>query len=134
MAMNMKKKKPSPETSRVTPSINRSVPSGAPEVKHAASVPAKKAAAPKRVAVVDYPLEGEIVKSPHYTLRIGASETDAVEVSIDGKEWQACRPNVGYWWYDWSGYSAGGHSIVARVKSSAARYSKSKLRHFTVLI
>lgn len=124
----MKKKKASPQSpsnagSRPSPSIH--------PAKPARTAPRPSAA--KRYAVIDYPLAGEIVTSPHYAFRIGAGGADRVEVSIDGKEWQPCRPAAGYWWFDWSGYNAGPHQIRARIPSGK-RFLVSKPRQFTALV
>jgi hypothetical protein len=88
----------------------------------------------KLYVVIDFPMEGEIIRSGSYTFRLGGSPADRVEVSIDKRDWQACRPEVGYWWYDWSGYSAGPHTVQARISPSGKRAVKSKPRQFTVLI
>ncbi len=92
------------------------------------------AAVSKNYAVIDYPLEGEIITSAWYSVRIGASQTDRVEVSFDGKAWQPCRQSNGFWWYDWSGYGSGAHSVSARVFVNGKPPLKSKARQFTVLI
>ena len=64
---------------------------------------------------LDYPQKGEAVMSDHYTLRLTVPEGAAfVEVSIDDGAWQPCRFSVGHWWYDWSGYEAGRHTLRAR--------------------
>jgi hypothetical protein len=96
-------------------------------------VKAAKPAAPKGYAVVDFPQEGEIVTSAHYAFRIGASAADRAEVSVDDRDWAACRFNSGYWWFDWSGYGSGPHTVVARIPGNKG-FVKSKPRHFTVLI
>jgi hypothetical protein len=99
--------------------------------------PARKAPAKKRVAKtaapilnqdvkqtcaasIDYPQAGEIIVSPQYTLRITAPEGLAVEVSIDDGAWQPCRYSVGHWWFDWSNYPAGRHTVCARVSGTEA--------------
>jgi hypothetical protein len=99
----------------------------------AAAKKTRKTEAPKSYVVIDHPMPGEIVRSAWYTFRIGASPADRVEISVDGKEWQPCRPAAGYWWYDWSGYGAGAHEIQARTPSGS-RFATSKPRRFTVLI
>jgi hypothetical protein len=93
---------------------------------------APRAVVPAAV-VIDYPMEGEIVASARYTFRIGTPAKEGIEVSVDGKDWVACRPSAGYWWYDWSGYGSGAHRIEARVPAGK-RYAKSGVRSFTVLI
>jgi hypothetical protein len=86
----------------------------------------------RRFVRVDYPTEGETITSQTYSFRISASQTDRVEVSIDHREWSPCRPSVGYWWYDWSDFGAGPHSLLARILSEGKRNLKSKPREFTV--
>jgi len=108
-----------------------------PAVSPAASKPASKpraSAAPKAYAVIDHPMEGEIVRSRHYTVRAGASATNRVEISINGKEWMPMRFSVGFWWFDWHGYGAGAYEFEIRAASPTGRYAKSKPRRFTVLI
>ncbi len=82
---------------------------------------------------VDYPQVGEILTSPQYAIRISTSATEGVDISIDGKEWQPCRESVGFWWYDWSGFGAGVHTVVARI-AAGKRSLKSKPRSFTAII
>ena len=55
------------------------------------------------------------------------------EISIDDEEWLPCRQSVGYWWYDWSHFTVGHHSLQARIPSAGTRELKSKPRQFTVL-
>lgn len=81
---------------------------------------------------VSYPKEGERVTSKQYTFCIEAPEIDRVEVSIDGNDWQPCRPAVGYWWYDWSGYMDGQHDLVARSRNPKGEESVSAPRRFKV--
>ena len=101
----------------------------------ASSRPAGKTPAKKESITIDYPLEGEIITSSCYALRITTKSSSGVEVSIDGKEWLPCRESVGFWWFDWSGYNAGPHNVVARILlPSGKRGSKSSPRQLTVLI
>jgi hypothetical protein len=83
---------------------------------------------------VDYPLEGEIVASAAYTVRITAGTPQSVEVSLDGEGWLPCRESVGHWWYDLSGYRAGVHTLDARMKNAAGKTVKAKPRQFTVIV
>lgn len=67
---------------------------------------------------LDYPAPGESITGEQYTLRVGAAaDVESAEVSINGGPWQACRPAIGYWWFDWSGYEGGKHRLVARVRT-----------------
>jgi hypothetical protein len=100
-----------------------------PEAK-APEKPARKKAAAKAL-VVDFPAEGELVLSQDYTIRITASEEGAVELSLDGGPWLACRESVGYWWYDWKP-TPGDHEAAARVKKATGRFAKSDVRRFRV--
>lgn len=67
------------------------------------------------ITIIDFPRDGERITSPAYTLKmIPNSSTNNVRVSIDGGDWlQARREPDGYWYYDWSGYSEGTHTIKA---------------------
>jgi hypothetical protein len=99
----------------------------APKTSEETNVPGK------HYVGLDYPQVGEILTSPHYAIRVSTSATEGVSISIDGKEWQPCRESVGFWWYDWSGFSAGVHTVVARI-SVGKRFLKSKPRTFTALV
>lgn len=82
---------------------------------------------------VDYPREGENISSHHYTFRIGIPvEAERVEISINGSPWQPCRPAVGYWWYDWSGYEPGSHQAAIRALTPDGREEVSEARSFSV--
>ncbi|MBK8576141.1 MAG: hypothetical protein IPN90_10880 [Elusimicrobia bacterium] len=81
---------------------------------------------------VDFPQVGEILTSGQYSIRVSTSATEGVEISIDGKEWEPCRESVGFWWFDWSGFGAGVHTVVARILVGK-RFMKSKPRSFTAI-
>src|SRR5438270_5168402 len=84
-------------------------------------------------AAVDFPQEGERISSSHYTFRIRAPlNAEKVEVCIDGSPWQLCRYSASFWWYDWSGYSAGEHELVARILPFDSRNHLLKTRRFVV--
>jgi hypothetical protein len=75
---------------------------------------------------IEYPKHGESIGSREYTLRIaGPANVEAVDVSIDQGPWLACRGEVGYWWYDWSGYSDGDHELIARTRAANGRWRMS---------
>ena len=83
--------------------------------------------------VLDYPKEGEIITSPHYTLRFGATdEAQMVEVSIDGGPWQECRKAGGHFWFDWAHYMSGRHVIAARAWLFADQIEETDPRHVVV--
>lgn len=83
--------------------------------------------------IVDFPQEKEVISSAEYTLRLGASpDAQNVEVSIDGGDWRACRQAVGYWWFDWSGYSKVAHKLSARVMTQDGRTIYGDPRAFSV--
>lgn len=87
----------------------------------------KKTAAPKIAdtvkpgevcAVLDHPQQGEKITAPHYTFRVGTiGDIARVEISLDAGPWQACRNAVGYWWYDWSGYTSGRYQLAVRAQT-----------------
>jgi hypothetical protein len=141
----MKKKKTEAVSAKLPKSAPQAVPaqvSAAPALKEpkapsdrqgrppAAAARAPKA--PRQTVTVDFPLEREIVTSAEYTVRISTTAVQGVEVSIDGKEWRPARESVGFWWYDWSGYGAGPHTVEARIPSGK-RFLKSKPRQFTAI-
>jgi hypothetical protein len=90
--------------------------------------------AEKATLVLDYPLEGEILTSHSYCIRLTALQPRSVEICLDGKRWLSCRESVGHWWYDWSGFRSGGYTITARMTDKNGKVSKTKDRQFTVLI
>ena len=110
----------------------RTTAKAAPSAK-APVVAEKIEAVGKNYVVVDYPQEGEIVTTPTYTLRVSTSAVENVQISIDGRSFEPMRESVGFWWYDWSGYGAGAHTVVSRILVGK-RPQKSKARSFTVLI
>lgn len=82
---------------------------------------------------VEFPKEGETLAHPTYTFRIGAlPEAKNVEISIDNGEWRACRESLGLWWYDWSDYTKGGHTLSARARFGTDMTAVSAPRRFTV--
>lgn len=82
---------------------------------------------------VDFPRQNEVVAAKDYTVRISAPEgAVGVEVAVDQGDWQACRPAVGYWWYDWSGYEEGEHELIARAKGPDGKTSSSGACEFFV--
>jgi hypothetical protein len=74
-----------------------------------------KAKKEKDYIVIEFPQENELINNSSYAIRIKASNASFVIVSIDDGEWVACYNSVGYWWYDWSGYTPGDHKIIARI-------------------
>lgn len=83
--------------------------------------------------VIDYPKNLETITSRHYTLRIGASDCNGVDVSIDDQAWQPCRNACGYWWFDWNNLTPGTHQMVARLNKRNGEYLISKRRRFKVI-
>jgi hypothetical protein len=69
----------------------------------------------KDYIVIDHPKNNEVIGKGAYSLRIGASKCDKVEISIDDQPWHVCRHSVGYWWYDWNCNAPGSHQAVARL-------------------
>lgn len=83
--------------------------------------------------VIDYPKNLETITSRHYTIRIGASNCQSVDVSIDDQPWTPCRFSVGYWWYDWNDIQPGTHQIVARLNKPNGEFLISKRRRCKVV-
>ncbi len=67
------------------------------------------------VSSIDFPFEGELIISPHYSIRATAKDARAVEVSIDAGPWKQARSADGHWYYDWTGYAPGAHVVCVRV-------------------
>lgn len=83
---------------------------------------------------VDFPAQEEGISARQYSFRFGAiPSADRVEVSIDRGPWLACRPSVGYWWYDWSGFGPGVHRVTARAAAGTSTPVVSKQRRFQVV-
>jgi hypothetical protein len=82
---------------------------------------------------VDYPQKGEQITGSRYSIRISAAQgLRDVEVSIDKGAWLSCRQTDGYWWFDWSAFSTGNHSIAARARNIEREFDSSRRHSFTV--
>jgi hypothetical protein len=82
---------------------------------------------------ITHPAKNETVTHPSYTLQIAVSEPAAnVQVLIDEGDWQPCREALGAWWYDWSGYHASEHKVVARLCLADETIELSEPRIFEV--
>jgi hypothetical protein len=104
------------------------------KLKPAASKRAAKAAAPKKKALsvsIDYPQEGEVVRSGHYSIRLTAAAS-AVQVRIGGGDWLDCRESVGHYWLDWM-TATGDALIEARARSGKGRWSAVSARAVSVI-
>lgn len=72
----------------------------------------------KTMLAVDYPRQNEVVSSAQYTIRVFAPENaKSVGICIDQGKWMACRHSVGFWWFDWSGYSNGEHEVTVSMET-----------------
>lgn len=80
---------------------------------------------------MDYPAEGDRLTCDVYTIRIHAETPLAVELSLDGSPWQACRESLGFWWYDWAGYLPGRHELKVRRLGPDGRWLESSVRTVT---
>ena len=64
---------------------------------------------------IDYPQNNETVYCGHYCFRLGSRKPcSAMQVSINGGEWQNCRQANGYWWYDWWNFNTGNFYLEAK--------------------
>jgi len=73
--------------------------------------------------LIDYPTDGELLSGVHYAIRIGASGGNC-QISFDGQNWNDCRQNAGYWWYDWSYFLPGTYRINARLVDDTGKVIK----------
>lgn len=84
----------------------------------------------KKVVAIEYPRHNETITSNSYTIHIAAMPgAKKVEVSIDESVWEPCRQSGSSFFYDWFGFSAGEHEIVARVHLSDGRYHTTERRY-----
>lgn len=68
-------------------------------------------------AGIEFPRRGEVITSSEYSFRIAApTQSQSVEASIDGGGFMPCRLSEGRWWFDWSGYASGYHTIRVRIE------------------
>ncbi|MDR1195628.1 MAG: hypothetical protein LBL00_04025 [Endomicrobium sp.] len=65
--------------------------------------------------IIDHPIEMETIYGNHYAIRVGASPDGYVEISFNNGEWQPCRYDAGYWWFDWTYFSKGDYAIAVRL-------------------
>ena len=88
-----------------------------------------KLTASDEYVVIDHPRNLETISTGHhYAVRIGASDCNGVDISINDQPWQPCRHAIGFWWFDWANYPAGTHQIVARMHKPNGEYLISKRR------
>jgi len=66
---------------------------------------------------VESPEEGELITRSHCSFRISADEAKEVSVSIDSGPWRPCRPQAGFWWYDWARFADGRHAVEAMMRA-----------------
>ena len=82
---------------------------------------------------IEFPQRGETIISPKYAFRVGvAGAADRVDLSIDHGRWLPCRNAAGYWWYEWSGYDDGRHTVKARARGRDGRWLVSLPHDFLV--
>ena len=82
---------------------------------------------------IDYPGSGETIAPSSYTFRVSATEPlIEAEISIDRGPWERCRHACGFWWYDWTGYGAGSHTVAARGTTRNGDSVNSTFRRFDV--
>lgn len=87
----------------------------------------------KKVVAIEYPRQNETITSNSYTIHIAAMPgVKKVEVSIDDSVWQPCRQSGSSFFYDWFGYAAGEHEIVARIQMSDGHYHTFERRSVAV--
>ncbi|HXT01866.1 MAG TPA: hypothetical protein VN915_14420 [Elusimicrobiota bacterium] len=106
------------------PSVAKTAP------KRGAKAPAAKKAA--LVVSIDYPREGESVRSGHYAIRLTASGATSAQIRFDGGEWADCREAVGHFWLDWSP-AVGSPKIEARARSGKGRWAAAPAREVSVV-
>lgn len=95
---------------------------------------AAKTPAPRKDALsvsIDYPQEGEAVRTGHYSIRLTAAGAAQAQVRVNGGDWLDCREAVGHFWLDWAP-AAGSVSIEARARSGKGRWTAAPARAVVV--
>ena len=83
---------------------------------------------------IDYPQNEETVYCGHYCFRLGSTKPcSAMQVSINGGEWQNCRYANGYWWFDWWNFNTGNFYLEAKAYVEG-KEEKTDKRYFTVTL
>ncbi|MBI4386558.1 MAG: hypothetical protein HY551_04190 [Elusimicrobia bacterium] len=83
---------------------------------------------------VDYPREGENITGSHYAFRISVGlPVTEVEISLNRGDWKPCRPALGFWWYDWTGFGAGDYELQVRACDAQGASKIPVARRFRVL-
>ena len=83
---------------------------------------------------VDFPKHNEKIQTTHYSCRVGSNAgCHSVEVSVNGKDWQVCRFDNGYWWYDMHNCKKGSCNLKARANTHEGEVLKSVLRRFKII-
>ena len=86
------------------------------------------------VVTIDYPSAEETITADSYTFRIHVGGGHGkVEISIDGGPWTACRRGGDHWWYDWSDFGKGLHTLRARALEEGQNEGLSAVREFMVV-
>ena len=91
---------------------------------------AVKKAAPKRARLavsIDYPQEGEAVRSGHYSIRLTADGASSAQCRLGGGDWFECREAVGHFWLDCAPMT-GVVRLEARARSGKGRWAASPAR------
>jgi hypothetical protein len=95
------------------------------------AAPAKAPAKPKLAATIDYPQEGEAVRSGHYSVRVTAAGATQAQVRVGDEEWADCREAVGHFWREWSP-SPGRVTLAARARTGKGRWCAAAAREVVV--
>lgn len=83
---------------------------------------------------IDYPQNEETVYCGHYCFRLGSTKPcSAMQVSVNGGEWQNCRYSNGYWWFDWWNFNTGNFYLEAKAYVEG-KEEKTDKRYFTVTL
>ena len=94
------------------------------------------AIAAKKKISIDFPKQHERISSTSYTFRVSAAlgPDECVLVSVDDAPFRACRFASGYWWFDWDGYRAHHHRLIAKIASPDGQVVSEAARRFLVAL
>lgn len=82
----------------------------------ARAVQARQAQGPvvQRAPEILFPRDRERIRQPDYTIHLRPDpDTDNMRVDVDNTGFQGARPAGGSWWFDWSGFTLGQHTLTA---------------------
>ena len=82
---------------------------------------------------VDYPSDGEKIRSGHFAVRVSALRAGEAQVSVNKSAWETCRASNGYFWFDFWPEPHEIYQISARARRDGEDWSYSEDRYCDVV-